>query len=87
MEFLLSKPNLGYYLVKKENKYYFVFDAYDKPALLHMYEVSAKEVEIILAHNGDGLSLDEQLISEHEFDKVIDRNDFMEKNTFSFRSR
>lgn len=87
MEFLVSKPNMGYYLVRKAGKYYFVFDLYDKPEFLHMYEVDDDDVVYIINHNGDGLSLDQKLMQKHEFDKVIDRKEFVDNNNFSFRSR
>lgn len=87
MKFLKYEPKKGYYLVEQEGKRYFVFDVYDNPSLLHMYEVDEDDVNLIMEHIGDGLSLDKLLILKHQYDKVIDRNDFEQNNILSQKKR
>jgi len=86
MKFLKFKPEMGYYLVENNGKKYFVFDIYDNPSVLHMYEVDDEDIKIIIQHQGDGLSLDELLIKKHQYDFVIDRNEFV-KNKVIIQER
>lgn len=87
MIFLKSEPNMGYYLINYNGKNYFVFDVYDNPSLLHMYEVDEEDVKLIMSHTGDGLSLDKLLILKHQYDQVIDRQDFEQNNIISSKKR
>jgi len=51
-----------------------------------MYEVDDEDIKIIIQHQGDGLSLDELLIKKHQYDFVIDRNEFV-KNKVIIQER
>lgn len=78
---------MGYFLVEHEDRYFFVFDLYDKPSLLHMHEIAAEDKELIIDHTGDGLSLSQIFVEKYPFDKVIDRTDFEERQIFRFIDR
>ena len=87
MMILRSAPKMGYFLVEHEQKYYFVFDLYDKPSLLHMHEIDAEDKETVIRHTGDGLSLSQKFVEKYPFDKVIDRTDFEDRQIFTFVTR
>lgn len=80
MRFLKNEPKMGYYLVADEDKTYFVFDAYDRNEVLHLYEVDEEDIAVIVSHVGDGVSLDRLLISKHPYSKRICKNEFVQNH-------